>query len=111
MDIDEMRLVSVSVFLLSLVALLLYDMLFPPKAIAPESVTKQMVGRNVLVKGAITYIRQGNTTFMKINRLPVVFFRNVSGKVGNVAVVAGQVSEYHGKLELVGKQIYIEKRN
>ena len=111
MDIDEMRLVSISVFLLSLVALLLYDMFFPPKAIAPESVTKQMIGKSILVRGAITYIKQGNTTFMKINRLPVVFFRNVSGKVGDVVIVAGQLSEYHGRLELVGKQIYIEGRN
>ena len=101
-----MRAVALAVFFLSFISLLVYDALFPPAMLSPEQVTEELKGSNVIVRGAVTQIRSGNTTFMKLNRLPVVFFRNVSARKGDVVAVYGTVSEYHGRLELIGKRIY-----
>ncbi len=96
---------GIAVFFISLLGLMLYRAYYKIPAISPEDVTEEMIGKEVIVSGVVTSISSGDTTFMKLNSLPVVFFSNVTAKEGEMLRVYGRVSKYRGKLEIIGKRI------
>ena len=97
--------------MMSLLAMIAIRLLYRVPVLKPEQIDESMIGRDVIVEGVVTHIRQGKTTFMKLNSMDVVFFDNVSAEKGEWIRVYGKVSEYKGRLEVVGKRILARNKN
>ena len=105
MDVEKIKMLSLSVFIVSSIILWAVYIFQRPPCIRAGEISKDMVGRDIVLSGAVTYIHSGKTTFIDVDGFPVVFFSNVSVEKGSLISVYGTVNEYKGELELIGKRI------